>query len=172
MIFPQEWTGAATYTDFSTIILGLSDDREWNNDTMVHELAHLVSYQLSYGPYSSLPEWLSEGFSMYAEGELDIYSESELVSALNRDATITIHSLSSPFSARSELSYLAYAESYSVVDYLVEKYGQQKLLSLFDVFKRGAGFDEALQAVYRFDMDGLYREWLQYAIREYVGLVV
>jgi hypothetical protein len=58
------------------------------------------------------------------------------------------------------------------VDYLVEKYGQQKLLSLFDVFKRGAGFDEALQAVYSFDMDGLYREWLQYAIREYVGLVV
>jgi hypothetical protein len=171
MIFPQEWTGAATYTDFSTIILGLSDDSDWNEKTMVHELAHLVSYQLSYGPYSSLPEWLSEGFSMYAEGELDIFSESELVTALNDDTTITVRSLSCPFSARSELSYLAYAESYSLVDYLVKTYGQQKMLSLLKIFNRGAGFDEALLNTYGFDMDGFYREWLKYALRQYVGVV-
>jgi hypothetical protein len=108
---------------------------------------------------------------MYAEGELDIFSESELVTALNDDTTITVRSLSCPFSARSELSYLAYAESYSLVDYLVKTYGQQKMLSLLKIFNRGAGFDEALLNTYGFDMDGFYREWLKYALREYVGVV-
>ena len=170
MIFPQEWIGAATYTDFAAIIIGLSDDNEWNDKTMVHELAHLISYQLAYGPYANLPVWLTEGFSMYAEGELDLFSSSTLVAALNVDATITVRSLSCPFSAESELSYLAYAESYSLIDYLVITYGHEKLLSLFTTFKGGAGFDQALLAVYGFDMDGLYNDWLKYALREYVGV--
>jgi hypothetical protein len=170
MIFPQEWVGAATYSDFGTIIIGLSDDSDWNTDTMVHELAHVVSYQLTRGPYSNLPVWLSEGFSMYAEGEMDIFTESTLVSALNDDATITVRSLSCPFSAEPALSYLAYAESYSIVDYLVSTYGQENILSLLEVFRRGAGYDEALEQVYGFDMDGLYDRWLKYALREYVGV--
>ena len=170
MIFPQEWVGAATYSDFGTIIIGLSDDSDWNTDTMVHELAHVVSYQLARGPYSNLPVWLSEGFSMYAEGEMDIFTESTLVSALNDDATITVRSLSCPFSAEPALSYLAYAESYSIVDYLVSTYGQEDILSLLEVFRRGAGYDEALEQVYGFDMDGLYDRWLKYALREYVGV--
>jgi hypothetical protein len=170
MIFPQDWTGAATYTDYATIIIGLSSDGEWNTDTMVHELAHVVSYQMTRGPYSSLPVWLSEGFSMYAEGEMDLYFTSTLVSALNDDATITVRSLSCPFSADPALSYLAYAQSYSLVDYLVATYGQTGILELLDVFKRGADYDEALREVYGFDMDGLYGRWLEYALREYVGI--
>ncbi len=107
---------------------------------------------------------------MYAEGELDIYLSSTLVSALNDDNTLTVRSLSSPFSATSELSYLAYAESFSFIDYLVVTYGQAKLLSLLDVFKNGASFDGALQTVYGIDMDKLYADWHKYALQKYLGV--
>jgi hypothetical protein len=38
---------------------------------MVHELAHLVTYQMTFNPYGDIPTWFSEGISMYAEGALD-----------------------------------------------------------------------------------------------------
>jgi hypothetical protein len=172
MIFPQEWTGAATYSDFSTIIIGLSGDNTWNTNTMIHELAHVVSYQLSRNPYSGMPIWLNEGFSMYAEGSLDLYFSSALTSALNDGTTITVRSLSSPFSADPALSYLSYAESYSIIDYLVSTFGQSKILSLLESFHSGIGYDAALMEVYGFDMDELYSQWFKYAVKAYVGAVV
>jgi len=168
MMFPQEWTGAVTYTDQSTILIGLADDWDWNEKTMVHELAHMVSYQMTRGPYSSVPVWLSEGFSMYAEGPPNLYIISSLVSALNDGYTITVRSLSGPFSADSGRSYLSYAQSYSFVDYLVANYGQEQMLALLTVFARGADYDGALLEVYGFDMDGLYENWLEYALNKYV----
>ena len=172
MMFPQEWTGAAAYTDYATIVIGLASDWEWNEKTMVHELAHIVSYQLMRGPYTIIPTWLNEGFSMYAEGEPDLYLTSALTSALNDESTITVRSLSAPFSADAARSYLSYAQSYSLVEYLATTYGQERMLALFEVFARGTDYDEALQEVYGFDMDGLYGRWLDYAMTKYVGAVL
>lgn len=170
MIFPQEWTGAATYSDFSTIIIGLSGDNTWNTNTMIHELAHVVSYQISRNPYNGMPTWLNEGFSMYAEGSLDLYFSSTLTSALNEGTTITVRTLSSPFPADSALSYLSYAESYSVIDYLVLTYGQDKIYSLLKAFHYGIGYDDALITVYGLDLDTLYSDWLKFAITSYIGV--
>jgi len=171
MMFPQEWTGAVAYPDHATILIGLADDWDWNERTIVHELAHMISYQLTMGPYSRIPVWLSEGFSMYAEGELSLFPASELTSALNNGTTITARSLSGPFSADPKRTYLSYAQSFSFVDYLVATYGQEQMLSLLEVFARGADYDDALRAIYGFDMDGLYERWREYAMIKYVGMV-
>lgn len=173
MMFPQDWTGAVTYTEQATILIGLAVfDWEWTTKTVVHELAHMVSYQMTRGPYARMPVWLSEGFSMYAEGEPDLYLTSTITSALNDGTTITVRSLSAPFSADAARTYRSYAQSYSFVDYLVTTYGQEQLLALFTVFSRGADYDGALQEVYGFDMDGLYERWLEYAMIKYVGMIL
>jgi hypothetical protein len=170
MIFPTEWTGAATYTDLSTIMFGFdSGDLAWDKTTLVHELAHMVSYQMTRNPYNTMPVWLSEGFSTYAEGELELYYRSTLATALNYEDTLSVRSLSSPFSAVSALAYLSYAESYSLVDYLITTYGQASLLAYLTSFQQGRDYDEALQNAYDLDMDGLYRLWLVYATKLYVG---
>jgi hypothetical protein len=170
MIFPAEWTGAATYTDLSTIMFGYdSGDLSWDKTTLVHELAHMVTYQLTRNPYNTMPTWLSEGFSTYAEGELDLYYRSTLATALNYGDTLSVRSLSSPFSAVSSLAYLSYAESYSLVDYLITTFGQARLLAYLASFQQGRDYDEALLDGYGLDMDGLYRQWLVYATKLYVG---
>ena len=109
---------------------------------------------------------------MYAEGSLDLYFSSALTSALNDGTTITVRSLSSPFSADPASSYLSYAESYSIIDYLVSTFGQSKILSLLESFHSGIGYDAALMEVYGFDMDELYSQWFKYAVKAYVGAVV
>ncbi len=166
MIFPQEWTGGVAYTRFSTIAIGISPGNlDWGKRAMTHELTHLVIHQMVFNPYNDLPTWLDEGLAMYSEGPLEPVFLSLLVEAIKEDGLITVRSLSSPFSAYAEESMLAYAQSYSLVDFLINNYGQGKMLELLSIFREGSGYDEALLKVYGFDMDGLNDLWLSYIVK-------
>jgi len=160
MIFPQEWTGGAAYTRFSTIAIGISPDSlDWGRRAMTHELTHLVIHQMVFNPYNDLPTWLDEGIAMYAEGALEPVLVALLDKAEAEDSLISVRSLSSPFSAYAEESLLAYAQSYNLVEFLISNYGQSKMLELLSTFRQGSGYDEALLKVYGFDMDGLDSLW-------------
>ena len=166
MIFPQEWTGGVAYTRFSTIAIGIpTDSLDWGKRAMTHELTHLVIHQMVFNPYNDLPTWLDEGLAMYAEGSLEPVFVNLLVKAINENKLITVRSLASPFSAYAEESILAYAQSYSLVDLLINNYGQSRMLELLNTFREGSGYDEALLKVYGFDMDGLNRLWLNYIVK-------
>jgi len=73
-----------------------------------------------------------------------------------------VRSLSSPFSAYTGQSILSYAQSYSLADFLINGYGQSKMLELLNTFSKGSGYDAALKKVYDFDMDGLNALWRDY----------
>jgi hypothetical protein len=160
MIFPQEWTGGVAFTAFSTIAIGIPpSDLDWGKGALVHELTHLVVHQATFSPYGQLPLWLDEGLAMYNEGELDPDLRSYLQEAILEDKLISVRSLCSPFSAYSEKAYLSYAQSYSLVEYLLDSYGQDKMLELLTILKQGSTYDEALTEVYGFDIDGLDASW-------------
>ena len=166
MIFPQEWTGGVAYTRFSTIAIGISPDTlDWGKRAMTHELTHLVIHQVVFNPYNDLPTWLDEGLAMYAEGSLEPVFANLLARAMKEDSLITVRSLSSPFSAYAEESALAYAQSYSLLDFIINNYGQTQMLELLNTFSEGSGYDEALQKVYGLDMDGLNELWRSYIMR-------
>ena len=160
MIFPEEWTGGAAFTDFGIIVIGIPPDRiDWGKRALVHELTHVVVHQATFSPYGKLPTWLDEGLAMYNEGELNSYLQSHLSRAVSEDRLISVRSLCSPFSAESEKAYISYAESYSLVKYLIDNYGQDKILKLLRLFRQGNTYDEALTQVYGFDIDGLDSRW-------------
>ena len=96
---------------------------------------------------------------MYSEGELDPVLRSYLEEAISKDELISVRSLCSPFSAYSEKASLSYAQSYSLVVYLLGNYGQDNMLDLLTVLKQGNTYDEALTEVYGFDIDGLDALW-------------
>ena len=163
MVFPQEWTGGVAFTNFNTIAIGIETyNLDWGKRAVVHELAHLVTNQMTVNPYNTIPVWLNEGLSMYAEGPLDAIYVVFFSQALDQKTLISVRSLSSPFSAYANISYLSYAESYHIVKYLVDKYGQDKLLRLLDAFAQGATSDSAFLSVYGFDLNGLDQEWQSY----------
>jgi hypothetical protein len=162
MIYPQEWTGGVAFTRYGIIAIGItpnSSDIEWGKRVIAHELTHLVIHQVTFNPYSELPTWLDEGLAMTAEGELEAEFKDALGEARKGNALISVRSLASPFSAYAEESFLAYAQSYRLVEYLIDNYGREKMFELLNTFKQGSGYDEALQKVYGFDMDGLNARW-------------
>jgi hypothetical protein len=162
MIYPQDWTGGVAFTEYGTVAIGIGTDSasvEWGKGAISHELTHLVVHQVTFNPYNDLPTWLDEGLAMYSEGPLDISFTSALASAEKNNTLISIRSLASPFSAYAEESILSYAESYEAVSYLISEFGREKMLELLNTFQQGSGYDEALNKVYGFDMDGLYLRW-------------
>lgn len=160
MVFPQEWTGGVAYTEFSTIAIGISPATlDWGKRALVHELTHLVVHQATYGPYGRLPTWLDEGLAMYNEGELEPNFWSRLQKAISDDELISVRSLCSPFSAQADMAYLSYAQSYSLVAYLLDNHGQDRMLELLAVLQQGRTYDDALVEVYGFDIDGLDASW-------------
>ena len=54
---------------------------------------------------------------------------------------------------------LAYAESASIVSFLVEEFGWEKMRQLLAAFKDGATNDDALKQAYSFDVNGLELRW-------------
>jgi len=165
MIYPQEWTGGVAFTRHGTIAIGIAPNNlYWGKRVIAHELAHLVIHQMTFNPYSDLSIWLDEGLAMYAEGVLGPEFTTHLDRAIAESSLFSVRSLSSPFSAYAEESILSYAQSYSLVKFLISNYGQGKMLELLNTFRQGSSYDVALEKVYNFDTEGLDTLWRDYVI--------
>jgi len=172
MIYPQEWTGGVAFTRYGTMAIGIAPKNiDWGKGAIAHELTHLVIHQITLNPYNSLPVWLDEGLAVRSEGLLDPQFSTALAGAIATDSLISVQSLSSPFSAFSGEAILSYAQSYSLVEYLIAGYGQEKMAELLTVFREGSGYDDALEEVYGFDMDGLDELWRDYVTDKYQSAV-
>jgi len=167
LVYPQEWTGGVAFTEFDTIAIGISpSDLYWGERAIAHELAHLVVHQVTFNGYGvELPTWLDEGLAMHAEGGLDSGFQSALLSAITNNELFSVKSLCSSFPAQTEEAYLAYAQSYSLVEFLLQEHGgKTKMLELLNNFKQGSGYVDALDEVYSLDIEQLDTLW-----RDYVG---
>jgi len=168
MIYPQEWTGGVAFTRYDAIAIGIAPDKlDWGKRAIAHELTHLVIHQMTLNPYSGLPTWLDEGLAMHTEGLIAPQFIAYLSKAVAENSLISVRSLSSPFSAYAGEATLAYAQSCSLVEFLIANYGQGKMLELLNTFRQGSGYDAALQKVYGFDMDGLDTLWRDYITEQY-----
>jgi hypothetical protein len=173
MVFPQEWTGGVAFTRHSVIAIGINPfNLEWGKRAIAHELTHLVIHLMTLNPYNELPTWLDEGLAMHSEGPMSEDFVSYLKQAIDQDRLFSVQSLSSPFSAYADQSYLSYAQSANIVDFLINSYGSDKMLELLNTFREGSSYDGALEAVYGFDMDGLDKLWREYARQQYRGATV
>ena len=106
---------------------------------------------------------------MYAEGELSSEMESALVQAIANGNLISVQTLTSPFSADPAKANLSYAESYSLVDYLISQQGgKAKMSKLLDAFRQGSGYVESIDQVYGLSIGKLDAQWREYATAKYL----
>ncbi len=156
----KEWTGGVSYSDMGVILIGIAESNlAWGKRAVSHELSHVVIDQATHNPFGDLPRWLNEGLAMYSEGPLESQYKTSLDRAVSQGKLLTLKTISSNFPADSNAATLSYAESYSVLKYLIDTYGRDKMAALLNVFKEGATYDGALKKVYGMDTDGLDTAW-------------
>jgi hypothetical protein len=122
-------------------------------------MTHVLVGHFTFSCLGEMPTWLNEGLAVYSEGELDPDQQDRLDQAVRDDTLISIRSLGGGFSEVMEKALLSYAESYSVVKFLIETHGQEKMTLLLATLRDGTTIDASLQNVYGFNVDGLEREW-------------
>jgi hypothetical protein len=162
VLYVQDWAGGLAFSEYNTILIGVppSQAAGWGRDTVRHELAHLVLGQSGWSCLGgSRPTWLEEGLAVYAEGRGDETMEAEIAAAIAEDHFVPLRSLGGSFPAHGAEAGLAYTQSYSVVSYLLEEYGQEELQALIQTLAAGAAHDEALELAYGFNVDGLEAAW-------------
>jgi hypothetical protein len=156
----QEWTGGVSYSDMGVILIGVPENRlDWGKRAVAHELSHVVVDQATHNPFGDIPRWLNEGLAMYAEGPMEANYKTALGSAVSQRTLISLKSISSNFPADSDAASLSYAESLSVVQFLIDTYGRDKMAALLATFKEGSTYDSALRKVYGLDTNGLDSAW-------------
>jgi hypothetical protein len=160
ILYEPSWTGGQAFPEYNIVIIGISPDQiDWGKRTEVHELTHVLVGHLTFSCLGFVPTWLNEGLAVYSEGQLDPSAQSQLNAAIQNDTLLSVRSLSGSFSEVSSTANLSYSESYSLVKYLIEAYGRDRMTLLLLALRDGNTIDEALQKVYGFDVDGLEDYW-------------
>jgi hypothetical protein len=165
VLYEPSWTGGQAYSDFNIVIMGLSQsDSTWDQNTIIHELTHVLVGNFTFSCIGTLPGWIEEGLAMFSEGSLDASMQSMLDQAIRDDTLISLRSLNGGFSELPDKANLSYAQSYSTIKFMIETQGQEKMTALLVALRDAKPIDEALLEVYGFDTDGLEDAW-----RESVG---
>jgi hypothetical protein len=162
ILYEPSWTGGQAFAVHNIVIIGISKaELDWGRNAIVHELTHVLVGHLTFSCLGDVPTWLNEGLAVYSEGKLDPASQAQLDDAIHNDKLLTVRSLSSGFSEVSDKAYLSYSQSYSIVKFLVETYGQAKMTALLIALRDGATVDDALTQTYGFNIEGLEDAWRQ-----------
>jgi hypothetical protein len=160
ILYEPSWVGGQAYPENDIVIIGISPSQiDWGKDTIAHELTHVLIGHLTFSCLGYLPGWLSEGLAMYGQGGLDDVAKASFQQAIADDTLLSVQALSGEFSEKPDKADLSYNESYSLVNFLIEVYGKDKMLALLNALKEGATVDGALEAVYSFDINGLEDAW-------------
>jgi hypothetical protein len=140
-----QWVGGETLPAYHVVLLlASSADPVQAQRSIAHEMTH-IAVAAGDNPFGPLPSWLDEGLAMVAEGEPDAPSVQALQAAAQSHRLLSIASISGNLPETTDQVVLAYAESDSIVRFLVRTYGNGKLNALIGAFRQGATEDEAFQ---------------------------
>jgi hypothetical protein len=138
---------------------------------LVHELTHCVMYQstASASTWRSLriPLWFREGMATVTAGERKRIGRAE-IRRFYREATAVPASAGDPVSAPEPLyrsqSDLVYGAAQSAFQFLIDRYGEERIRALLADMARGADFDSAFCQAVGIPVDAFEREFKRYVL--------
>ncbi|MBX5457143.1 MAG: hypothetical protein IRZ31_09595 [Thermogemmatispora sp.] len=155
-----EWVGGEAFPPLNEAFFMVSSltDETLARD-MPHEMTHLLLHQ-TVSTDTDIPLWFDEGLAVYCQ----LYHEPEMTDRLNEalrsHSLLPLAQITERFPSNSDAAYLAYAESWNLVDYMYRTFGKPALEHLFQLLGNSRQpFDEALQAAIGEDQAHLENQW-------------
>lgn len=136
------WAGGHASPDLRVALMAIAPGPEQGLEMdrkIPHELAHILTYDLTRERYAKLPVWLKEGIASRVELAVNPDYGRAVSLAVENQTLIPLGELCGSFPPDSGRAFLAYAQSEAFTRYFVEKYGQAGLLALINAY--GDGLD-------------------------------
>jgi hypothetical protein len=160
ILYAPSWVGGQAFPENNIVIIGIPPDQlDWGMSTEAHELTHVLVGHLTFSCLGFIPTWLNEGLAMYGQGGVQAAEQAQFDQAKTANQLPSLRSLTGAFSDEANRATLSYTEAYSVTNFLIKTYGRDKMTSLLLDLRDGQTIDQALQAVYSFNTDGLEAAW-------------
>ena len=128
-----------------------------HQNLMVHEMTHLLIDEALDSPMARIPAWLNEGLAMYFEPSTR--GRDGTVSRAIRDGRqIPLRSMGS-VPGRPRDVRLFYAQASSVVRYMMDSHGQERMTAVLKAINGGADIEDAVRVGYGISLEELERQW-------------
>ncbi|MBN2467736.1 MAG: hypothetical protein JXD19_06245, partial [Deltaproteobacteria bacterium] len=135
--------------------------------TLKHELCHLLLHQ--YIRNDRLPKWLDEGIAQWvSEGMVEIVAyekRTQLDKAVLTGRCLPLQYLSDGFPDNKREMLLAYEESRSFVEYIVEAYGEELLRDTLRDMAVGRSVNESIMRRLSMSIGELEQQWIHHLRR-------
>lgn len=155
-----EWVGGQAVPSLGLIIGAVeAGDTAEAARIIPHELSHQMLHQATDNPYGGVPLWFDEGLAVHNQETPDYIFPVMLEEAALNDQLIPLEALSASFPADPDRALLSYAQSHSVVEYILAEYGEERLAALADAFALAMPTNTALEATLGVTVDELDAAW-------------
>ena len=124
-----------------------------------HEVGHVLVARALGPALSALPRWTNEGIAEYVAGERASQVDPLALRAIGRGSALDVAELDAAFRSGGERSALAYAESASLVNFLVAERGESVIADLLRALRQTRSFDAALQQAAGLPLPELESAW-------------
>jgi len=138
--------------------------------TLWHELVHVTHLKMTA---NRIPRWLAEGIAVYettkAKPHWQMGLDVPFILAFKNNRTLPLKDLDSGFNRPTNPGQvtLSYFQASQIVEFIVEKYGQQKLLAMFPKFKSGLETNQVIEEVFGKNVNILDEEFKLYVKQKY-----
>ncbi|MFQ5708420.1 MAG: tetratricopeptide repeat protein [bacterium] len=139
-------------------------------ETLWHELVHVTHLRMTE---NRIPRWLAEGIAVYETTRShpfwDMNQDIPFLAALQNGRLLPIKELDSGFNRPTSPGQvtLSYYQASKIVEYIVETFGQPKLLATFPEFKAGAKTPQVIETVFGKNIDAFDRDFRDFIRQKY-----
>lgn len=161
------WVGGLNDGKIRIPLKGVSYLNEELKRVLTHELVHSF---LRMKTSNHCPVWLHEGLArMLSEDDLTSEEKVILRKAVQEGKAFKIKQLEGSFLRLGAIPAvkLAYAESFSVVQYLRENYSTTRINRLLEELASSTTTEEALKKIFKLDYSSLQSRWQDFVLSSY-----
>lgn len=152
-----DWSGGLFDGKIRIPVGGLNGMSENLRRILYHEYAHVLIRALAR---DHLPLWLNEGLAQWAAGETSAHLDQRLAKG---EKLLPFARLEKSFAGLSEAeASLAYAQSLSLTNFLVERFGETAIIEVLHRLGNGASFQVATAEIlttWDGNLTGLVQAW-------------
>ena len=138
------------------LVLGNSEAR----GTASHEVTHILVHRAADSPGQLIPSWLNEGLAEYGNLEEGPEYEIALEFAVATGGLQSTLNMVAPPGNPDDL-IIFYGQSRSIVEFMIERFGADRMTELMATMKQGIGTPEAIERVYgitQIELENLWRD--------------
>jgi hypothetical protein len=156
----REWTGAAAYSELRTIFMWLGGGSpSYLEVAMLHEVTHIVFHDATDNPFHEPARWLNEGIATWSETSEGADERAIVQIEAGGGGLFAFEAITEQFPIGERGGRLSYAQGTTMVELIVDRFGEEAIAAIAAAYREGASDADALEAGTGLPADELYADF-------------